>query len=168
MSTSPISSGTGCISISPASTSGSASFLGIRWVPRRNFDRTIFRHNSNQAKADYQHVSGQREVWSFGEQWTLIVSMNALVVRSAKRHITSPLIGDYSVVHHAVHDAEHLSVKEEFWNKARRLEGHWQEMAVGAAVRLVAVVLEIREEKRPKPVSTSIDQRLREVFSEYA
>ena len=41
-------------------------------------------------------------------------------------------------------------------------------MSMGAAVRLVAVVLEIREEKRPKPVSTSIDQRPRKVFSEYA
>ena len=41
-------------------------------------------------------------------------------------------------------------------------------MAMGAAVRLVAVVLEIREKSRPKRVSASIDQRPREVFSEYA
>lgn len=148
--------------------------ISKRFLPRHsvragcNFERTILEGNPHQAKVDDQHVRGQREVWSFVEQRTLIVDMNALVLRSAERYITTPLIGDRSVVRHAPHDTEHLMVKEECWNKARWLERHWQKVAMGAAVRLVAVVLEVREENRPERVSACIDQGPREVFSEDA
>src|SRR6266702_3799577 len=94
--------------------------------------------------------------------------MNALVFRSAEGHITAPLIGDCSAIHHTSHDTEHLIVKEEFWNKARWLERQRQKVAIGAAVGLVAVVLKIPEENRPKRVSASIDQAPRKLSFEYA
>jgi len=58
-------------------------------------------------------------------------------------------------------------VKEEFWSKAWWFEGHWQKVAMRAAVGLVTVVLEIREENRPKRASAGIDQGRRKVFPEY-
>jgi hypothetical protein len=94
--------------------------------------------------------------------------MNALVIRAAERRITAPLIGNYPVVHHATHDAQHRVVKEEVWNKARWIEGHREKVAMRAAVRLVAVGLEISQENRPKRASAGIDQGPCKMFSEYA
>jgi hypothetical protein len=59
-------------------------------------------------------------------------------------------------------------VKEEFWSEARWLEGHREEVAMRASVRLVAVNFEISKENRPKPVTASIDQAPRKKFSDYA
>src|ERR1035438_7311519 len=94
--------------------------------------------------------------------------MNALVIRVAERHITAPLIGHYSVVHRAAHDAQHLVVKEEVWNKARWLKGHREKVAMRAAVRLMAAGFEISEQNRPKRASAGIDHGPCKMFSEYA
>ena len=132
-----------------------------RFFPRhtvcagRNFDRAVLRRYPDQAKAHDQHIGGQQEVGSFAEQRTPIVNMNALVIRAAQRRITAPLIGDYPVLHHATHDAQHVVVKEKVWNKARGLKGHREKVAMLAAVRLVAVGLEISEENRPKRASAN-------------
>src|ERR1035438_4479783 len=94
--------------------------------------------------------------------------MNALVIRAAERHITAPLIGNYPVVQHATHDAQHLVVKEEVWNKARWLKGHREKVAMCPAVRRVAVGFEISQETRPKRISAGIDQGPCKMLPEYA
>lgn len=92
--------------------------------------------------------------------------MNALVIGAAQSHITAPLIGNYSVVHHAPHDTQHIVVKEEVRSKARWLKGHREKVALRAAVRFVAVCFEISEENRPKRVSASIDYWSLKMFFE--
>src|ERR1035441_3575733 len=94
--------------------------------------------------------------------------MNALVIRAAERHITAPLIRNYPGVHHSPHDTQHFVVKEEVWSKARWLQGHGEKVAVRTTVRLVAVGLDISEEKRPKRTSAGIDRGPRKMLSEYA
>jgi hypothetical protein len=47
------------------------------------------------------------------------------------------------VVHYAPHDVQHIVVQEKFWDETRWLEWHREKVAMGAAVRLVAVKLEI-------------------------
>src|ERR1039457_5690726 len=50
--------------------------------------------------------------------------MNALEIRAAEGHIAAPLIGDYSLAHHATHDTQHLVVKEKVRSEARARKGH--------------------------------------------
>src|SRR5580704_16993166 len=94
--------------------------------------------------------------------------MNALEIRSADGHITTPLIGDGSVVHQSAHDIEHLIVKEEIRDKAWWLERHRQKETMWPAIWFVATLLEGGQEMRPKRVPASIDQGPGKVFFEYA
>src|ERR1017187_10371009 len=94
--------------------------------------------------------------------------MNGLAIRAAEGHITAPLIGDDPVVHQAAHDTQHLLVKEEVRSKARWLKGHREKVSVRAAVRFVAVGLEIGEEHRPERTAAGIHQGPGKMSSEYA
>src|SRR5260370_710621 len=94
--------------------------------------------------------------------------MSALVAGASKRHVTAPLVSDFAIVHHAPHDTQHLSVKEEFRSEARWLEGHRKKVPMRAAVRLATVVFEISEEYGPKRLSASIDHRSRKMCPEHA
>jgi len=132
----------------------------------RNLDRAMLRGDTLQAKADDQQIRGQGKVRSFGEQRTLIVDMCGVVFGVVERHIAAPLIGDDSIVHNAPRDTEHFVVEEEVRCKAGWIKGHRKKVAMRAAVRLVG--LEPGEEHRPKRVTACIDQRRREMFSEYA
>jgi hypothetical protein len=134
---------------------------------RRNFDRAILQRDADQGKADDQQIRWEREVRSFGEQRTLIVDMKALILRTPKRRIAAPLIGDDPVVHYSPYDSEHVIVEEEFRDKARRLERHREIVAMWAAIGLVTVGFKIRLENRPEGVSARIDQGPCKMVSEH-
>jgi hypothetical protein len=73
------------------------------------------------------------------------------------------LVGNYPVVHCAAHNTENLSIKEEGWSKARRLERHREKMAIKPAVWLVTVRFQIGSQNWPKSVSARIDQASRKM-----
>src|ERR1035438_3105038 len=98
----------------------------------------------------------------------MIVHVNALIIRTAERHITAPLIGNYPFVHDPAHDTQHLVVKKEVRSKAWWIEGHREKVAIWAAVWLVAVGFEISDENRPKRASASLDRGSRKMFPEDA
>ena len=125
----------------------------------RDFDRTVPRVYADQAEADDQQISGQREVRSFAEQGTLIVHVNGLVIRPVERHVATPLIGDYPVVHDAADNAQHITVKEELRGEAWRVEGNWEKMAMRTAVRRLAMTFEVCQQDRPECAPAGIDQR---------
>ena len=47
-----------------------------------------------------------------------LVNVENLVLGTAEWHITTPLVGDYPIIHCPTHDTQHLGVKKEFWTKA--------------------------------------------------
>ena len=94
--------------------------------------------------------------------------MNALVIRAWERHIAAPLVGNHPLVHYSADNAEHFIVKEKFCSEAWPRKGHGKKVAMRAAIRLVAVSLEIVEKKRPKRNAASLDRGPREMLFEHA
>src|SRR5688572_21758999 len=94
--------------------------------------------------------------------------MNTLIVRPLQSDVTTPLIGDHSIIHQASHDTQHLFIKEEFRHEAWRLKRHWDEVTTRPPIRFVVVNFEISEQPWPKRLSASINEGSREVLFEHA
>jgi len=75
-------------------------------------------------------------------------------------HITAPLVGDYSVVHHAMDDPQHLSVKEECFEQSRVAQRAWGENGDGRHVRSSPWVLRYARRTGQNASRQSIDQWL--------
>jgi hypothetical protein len=112
---------------------------------RRDFYRPVGAGDRNQSKADHQDVRGQSEIGRFGEERPAVIDVSFLILRSEHRNIATPLIGDYTVVHRAVDHAQDGGVEEKLRAEDWRLEGHGEEMAAGATIRVIVMRGEVLE-----------------------
>ncbi len=133
-----------------------------------DFNGTVRTCYGDQGKADNQHVRRQRKAGRLLKQRSLIINVQPLVLRASEWDIAAPLVGHYLRVHCTTDDIEDLRAKKELRSKARWLERHRQKVTMRAAVRFVSMVLEVREENRPKGVSASIDHGAWQARPEYA
>jgi hypothetical protein len=123
----------------------------------RDFDRAVLPCNPHQAKTDNDRIGGEPEVKSLWKEWTLVVNMRALVLRSAQGHIAAPLVSNDPVVHKAAHHTQHIRIEEELRCEAGWLKRHCKKVAMWATVRL-RVAPEICEQARPEGVSARVNE----------
>jgi len=133
----------------------------------RDFDRAVLLLDRLQAKTHHDRIYGERQIGKFGKDRTLIVYVRTLILRSANRHIASPLVGDDAVVHEATDDTQHIWIEEELWCKTWWIERHREKMAVRAPVRNRRAV-QVCKQPWPKRIAAGLNQRARKLLSQDA
>jgi hypothetical protein len=110
----------------------------------RDFDGAVLRPNPGQTEADDQNVRRQQQIGSLLEERPPVIDVSLLEFGAWQRDIAAPLVGDDPVTHYATNDPQHVLVEKEVRSVARRLEGHWEKVAMCTPVRLVTVIREMR------------------------
>ena len=123
---------------------------------------------TDQAEADEQYMGRKQKIWFFGKQWTPVINVRALILRSSEWYVTTPLVSYYPVAQEPMDGAQNLGVEKEFWSKTRRFKGHRQKMPISSSVRLSSMIAQVVIEMRPQRLSASMNPCRPKVCSEYA